>query len=160
MKNYEYYFGNPDRFKELYDAFDLKSDKKTREIYDDVGIKMDESRSFEQDFLKFLQEERGTEIELIDITYLIMLISNQPLLSQHKMIEILKVVFTLKPRVYDPIANKFGYDKKEVIYILGQICNAYEYEEIMFFANNFVTTHTITIKEDNNGNGNNRNTNT
>ena len=159
MKNYEYYFGNPDRFKELYDTFDIKSPKTISEQCRDLGVKMDDSRSLIQDILTFLQEERDTTLELIDANWLITTISQPYNLPLVKVIQILQEVFTLKPHVYNPITNRYGYEKKEVMYILEYYCNSKELEEILYFANNFEATHEITIRSSNNGNRKDNTTN-
>ena len=157
MKNYEYYLTNEDRFKELYDA--LKNGLLYLDTAKDFGIKLKSATSVEQDLLSWLIEEREITLELIDANYLITTISQPYNLPLTKVIEILKEIFTLKPHVYNPITNRYGYEKKEVMYILEYYCNSKELEEILYFANNYDATHIITIRSSNNGNRKDNTTN-
>lgn len=157
MKNYEYYLTNEDRFKELYDA--LNGGLLSLDTAEDLGVTLKSNTSVEQDLLSWLIEERDTTLELIDANYLIQTINQPNTMSFDKVIVILKEIFTLKPHVYNPISNKYGYEKKEVLYILEYYCNPKELEEILYFANNYDATHKITIRSSNNGSRANNTTN-
>ena len=150
MKNYEYYLTNKDRFNELHNA--LKNGLLYLDTAKNLGVTLNIATSSEQDLLSWLIEERDTTLELIDANYLITTISQPYTLPLVKVIQILQEIFTLKPYVYNPLTNRYGYEKKEVMYILEYYCSPKELEEILYFANNYDATHKITIRSSNNGN--------